>query len=109
MKKIATSIVLLLLANSANAETLNEKVARNAANCLVGHIATESSKYQSGQTSEYIQLIESILGSEAGYSVIESSNKKLNSAVRMLGSSKTEEGSFLISKFCPSIDQILEK
>jgi len=100
-------IVVAFICTQAFAESLNEKVARNASNCLVGHIATKSDKFQSGKTSEYIFLIEQILGSEKASEAIKESEKKLNSAVRMLGSSKKEEGSFLIKQFCPAVDEIV--
>ncbi|MBQ0761125.1 MAG: hypothetical protein KBT72_15825 [Zhongshania sp.] len=104
------ALIFLLLAVfsiASYAETLNVKVARNAANCLAGHAASNSPEYQSGKTSKYISLIESIQGSKAGAATIESSVQKVKSTVRMLGSTPQEEGQFLIKKFCPSIDEII--
>lgn len=100
-------IVLAVFSIATYAETLNEKVARNAANCLAGHAASNSPEYQSGETSKYIFLIESIEGSKTAAATIESSLQKVKSAVRMLGSTPKEEGQFLIKKFCPSIDEII--
>lgn len=110
MKHLALVIVLATFTSvKVNAESLNEKVARNAANCLIGHAATESEKYQSGETSRYILLIEQILGSEKGLLLIKETSDSLASAVRMLGSTNQEEGSFLISEYCPGVDKIISQ
>jgi len=99
--------ILCFISLHSQAESLNEKVARNAANCLTGHVAINSEAFQSGKTAEYIFLIESILGSSKAVNVIKASNKKLDSAIRMLGSTKKEEGNFLVNQFCPAIDEII--
>ena len=108
MQSIKVGICALFLFNvHAYAEDLNEKVARNAANCLTGHVATNSAAFQAGDTSKYVFLIEEILGSAKASSAIQDASQKLDSAVRMLGSTKKEEGEFLISKFCAAINEII--
>jgi hypothetical protein len=99
--------ILCFISIPSKAESLNEKVARNAANCLTGHMATNSDDFQSGKTSKYTFLIEDILGSSNGMNAVKLAQKKLDSAISMLGSTKAEEGTFLINMFCPSIDKII--
>ncbi|WP_440904825.1 hypothetical protein ACMZOO_00920 [Catenovulum sp. SX2] len=110
MKKfIVIFLTFLFVPLSASAETLDEKVARNTANCLAGHVATNSSMYQSGETSKYLAVLEKAVGSENTAKYFEDAVKKLKSAVRMLGSTPAEEGAFLIKKFCPAVDQIINR
>jgi hypothetical protein len=107
--KLSIFLFLALFSAVSNSETLNEKVARNAANCLAGHAASNSEYFKAGKTSEYIYLIEGIQGSEAAAETIEGAINKVKSAVRILDSSPKEEGEFLIQKFCPAIDEIINK
>lgn len=109
MNKVKYLILIALFAYEANAESWDEKVARNASHCLIGHMTTESDKYNSGETSQYVFLIENILGSDQALKIIKTSYKKLNSAISLLNSTKKKEGEFLIQKFCPTIDDIIKK
>lgn len=104
---IFIAISILLLPPQAYPETLNEKVARNAANCLVGHITTNSKKYQSGKTSKYMLLIEKTVGPEQVMTVIEEATNNFKASVRFLGSDIQEEGQWLKDTFCPGVDSIL--
>ena len=108
-RALILATIFLVISERSYCETLNEKVARNAVNCLAGHIASESQKFKSGATSQYIIFAENILGSEKTASEIKNALDKVNTAVRMLGSSKKDEGIFLVSQFCPAIDEIIFK
>jgi len=104
---ISTFIILLLSCSGALAETLNEKVARNAANCLTGHIATNSAMYQSGEASKYLLLVKKIVGDKQAVPLIQKSADNLKSSVQMMGGSTKEEGAWLIKTFCPGVDKII--
>lgn len=106
--KSLMGFMLVVFSGYALSETVNEKVARSAANCLVGHSAAKTEKQSSGETSGYISLIESILGSDGAAREIRGATDKLDTAVRLLGSTHKEEGHFLIQKFCPGVDQVLQ-
>ncbi len=99
--------LLLFLSFFSSAETLNDKVARNAANCLVGHAALKTEDYLTKQTDKYIELIEEIQGKSKGADTMKASIHNLKIAIDTLGSTKNEEANFLINKFCPPIDKIV--
>ena len=96
----------LIFTTSTSAETLYEKVARNAAHCLAGHVATNSAEYQSGETGKYLLLIESIVGAEQVMPLVQKSFKTLKHSVSTLGSSVNKEGKWLVQTFCPEINDI---
>lgn len=98
-----------ITSNSVLAETLDEKVARNAANCLVGHIATNSKKYQSGDSAQYLLLIKSIVGDEKTSQIVKKSATNLKSSIQLIGGSSQNEGAWLIKTYCPSVDDLLAK
>lgn len=111
MKIINTSLLIFLLISftGLHAETLNEKVARNTANCLTGHIATNSPMYQSGDIGKYLFLIKKILGDKQAISAIKKTAENLKASVQMMGGSTKEEGAWLIKTFCPGVNKILNK
>ena len=106
---ISAFIILLLSCNAVFAETLNEKVARNAANCLTGHIATNSAMYQSGEASKYLLLVKTIVGDKQAIPLVKKAADNLKSSVQMMGGSTKEEGAWLIKTFCPAVDKIIDK
>ena len=87
--------MLLISYTGLHAETLNEKVARNAANCLTGHIATNSPMYQSGNTEKYLLLIKKILGDKQAIPEVKKAAEYLKASVQMMGGSTKEEGAWL--------------
>ena len=113
LKSKTTLIIFFIFIASAFhttfAESLNEKVARNAANCLTGHIATNSPMYQSGEAGKYLLLIKKILGSEKAMSEVKKSANNLKASVKLMGSNSQTEGKWLIQNFCPGVNAILNK
>jgi hypothetical protein len=109
MNRLLITTLLCLVVSAPNiAENLNEKVARNAAHCLTGHVAINSEKYQSGKTSSYLLLIERTVGTENVEKYITASIEKLKTSIRVLESSKNDERKSLVKKFCPEIDSMLD-
>ncbi len=106
---IFTFSILLFACSNSLAETLNEKVARNAANCLTGHIATNSAMYQSGEAGKYLLLVKKIVGGKRAIPLIKKSADNLKSSVNIMGGSTKEEGAWLIQTFCPGVDELLNK
>jgi len=102
-------IVALTSTSSVRAETLNEQVARNAANCLAGHIAVNSAEYQSGESGKYLLLIKSRVGDEQVMPLVKKSADNLKASVEIFGGTTQEEGSWLIQEYCPAINDILEQ
>lgn len=103
-------MMALGFSNSVYAEALDAKVARNAANCLAGHVATKSEKYQSGDAAKYLYLISKILGDEkAVVEVKKASNNIIKASVKMMGGNVNDEGAWLVKTYCPGVDGILAK
>ena len=102
-------IIVLTYSNSVYAEALDIKVARNAANCLTGHIATKSKKYQSGHSAEYLHLIRKILGDTKATEEVKKAANNLKTSVQMLGGNVKDEGAWLVKTYCPRVDEILAK
>lgn len=109
MKNFKTLVVLsaLTLSLPAQAESLDEQVARNAARCLVGHIATGSSEYQSGETVKYLLLIEEAVGPDEVFDFVAGLIERLGESIRLFGGSTEEEGQWLKATYCPGVDEIL--
>jgi len=102
-------LVLLMLSQNCFAETIEEKVARNAASCFIGHKAISSKADQSGENLKYLELITKLIGIDATKNLVLKTSDNLKFAVFSLGTSNQIEGAALVKEYCPQIDELLKK
>ncbi len=102
-------LALLIVSQNCFAETIEEKVARNTANCFIGHKAIRSKADQSGENLKYLELITKLVGIEATKKLVLKTSDNLKFAVFALGTSNQIEGTALVKEYCPQIDALLKK
>lgn len=102
--KLLIFILFLFQAAIASAEPVQYKVARNAINCFVGHMAAGS--YMPKVANRYLAASFILVGQAETDSLKKDAESKLAQATKMLNTSEKEEGIHLVYEFCPQTHEL---